>query len=203
VVESEAIPRVDRHVALLGFGDCSREADPIDPLQLRRRDCRFERQVAQVLRNSVVFRRIATIDDLEQATDIVFVPLGTRLRFQRTVITAAKPFLWATMFTYLWTPLPYEQDIETYHLNIAVLDRTGARQARVMIDRQQMHYLGTYSSDRNLPADLVAEARSSEVRAGAIASCRGPHAGAVVHDLLRQLSETVRRLPSDARPPLR
>lgn len=192
VVDAGDIPRSDREVALLGFGDCPADQERATPtLAPRVRDCRFERQVAAVLENSGVFRRVAVVHAAHEATDLVLTPLGSRAEFERRVIPAAKPFLLLTFFTYVWTPLPYERDLETYRLNVAVVDRQGTRLETALVERQYTHTLGSYSADNRPPADLAATLTAAEHRDGRIPTCRGPHAAVAVHALLHRLSETV------------
>lgn len=194
---ANGIAPVDREVALLGFGDCSTTKEPsVSTLQTRRRDCRFEQQVADALARAGIFRRVTTVDSADAATDLVLVPLGSRAEFQRVAIPAAKPFVYLSLFTYVWTPLPYERDTETYHFNIGVLDRNGSRRATVVRDRQYTHTLGTYSEDHTPSADLTAALKPHETASDPLTTCRGPHASEFVHELLTELSRTAQSVPS-------
>lgn len=198
IVDGEDLPRTDREAALLDFGCPAGDTDPEPASQPRKRDCHFERQVAEAIARSGVFRRVSEVDAPHAAADLVLRPQRTRVQFQRQVIPSVKPLLLLSLLTYVWTPLPYERDTETYHLKVAVLDRTGALQAEVVLDREHTHLLGTYSSEHTPPADLVAAIKPHEGTAGSITTCRGPHAGVVVHELLRQLADTVQRLDAPA-----
>jgi hypothetical protein len=192
---ADDIEPTNRDVALLDFGDCTgAEEQTLPTLDPRQRDCRFEQQVAVALARSAIFRRVSTVSTLQEATDLVLVPLGSRAQFDRRAIPAAKPFIYLSLFTYVWTPLPYERDTESYHLNFAILDRSGARQTTVTLDRQYTHSLGTYSADHSPSPELKAAIKPHEVIAGSITTCHGPHASTVVHELLRLLATNVRNL---------
>ena len=195
VTQAQSIAPLGREIALLEFGDCTTpEARSLPTLDPRQRDCRFEQQVADALARSAIFRRVSTVSTPQEAADLVLVPLGSRAQFERRAISAVKPLIFLSLFTYVWTPLPYERDTESYHLNFAILDRSGARQATVTLDREYTHSLGTYSEDHRPPPELKAALKPHEAVAGSITTCRGPHASAVVHELLRQLAETVHNL---------
>ncbi len=119
--------------------------------------------------------------------DIVLVPRRTRVQFTRSAIPVAKPFVVLTFFTYLWTPLPYEVDVETYDFEVEICSPSGETLTDVAWAGEFRHLLGSYSADRNLPDDLVEGLRADAKSLPPESICRGPHAGEAAHQLFLKL----------------
>lgn len=191
-VELQGLPTSDRVVALSDFGDCIEHgAKREDLLEPRERDCRFERQLADVLVQSAMFRAVVRVPQQSADVDLVLSPLRSRVQFRRQVIPAVKPFVVLTLFTYLWTPLPFEVDVESYDLRVAIHDRRGQLLADVTVAREFSHYLSSYSAERTAPADLLTASAPTEREIAPVIVCRGPHAAVVVRELLEKLGATV------------
>jgi hypothetical protein len=138
-----------------------------------------------------MFRRV--VPALQQSADVDFVlsPLRTRVQFRRRVIPAVKPFVVLTFFTYLWTPLPFEVDVESYDLRVAILDPRGLLVSEVALAREFSHDLSAYSEEQTAPADLVASMPLTERELAPIVVCRGPHAGVAARELFQKLGAAV------------
>lgn len=191
-IERDGLPSTNLVVAISDFKDC-----PATPSELETwwqppdRDCRFEQQLAEALATSGMFVRVLQAAAERSQADIVLVPRHTRVRFTRSVIPATKPLVVLTFFSYLWTPLPYEVDVESYDFDVAILSPSGEMLSEVAWAGEFRHVLGSYSADRNLPADL---ANHLEVDAKASPSksvCQGPHAGEAIHQFFLKLGAAV------------
>ena len=195
-VERDGLVSTDLAVHLSGFGGCDEpQIHREQLLEPRDHDCRFERQLRDALSTSGIFRHAASAPlPGGEAADLILSPLRSRVQFRRQVIPAVKPFVVLTFFTYLWTPLPFEMDVESYDLRLAILDRTGRFLSEVSFAQEFSHYLTSYSAERTAPDDLLAELEPTEKTLGPIAVCRGPHAGRAVLELLRRLGIAVRNL---------
>lgn len=194
-VEPDALASTALEVSLSDFADC-----PLQPakreqvLEPQDRDCRFERQLRDALSTSGIFRHAVSAPLQGQEIDFVLSPRRSRVQFRRQVIPAVKPLVVLTLFTYLWTPLPFEEDRESYDLRLAILDRAGRLLSEVGVAEEFSHYLSPYSAERTAPDDLFAELEPTERALGPIVVCRGPHAARAVVDLLRQLGTAVSNL---------
>ena len=185
-VDLGGLPPVDRMVVVSEFGDCLEQGATREQLlQPRERDCRFERQIADALVQSGMFHPASPVP--QQGADLVVSPSRSRVQFRRQVIPGVKPFLVLTLFTYLWTPLPFEVDVESYDLRVAVRDARGALLSEVAVAREFSHRLSSYSAEQTAPGDLVASMAASDRELAPIVVCRGPHAGAVVRELFQKL----------------
>lgn len=194
VVHPDGFPRTDLVVALSDFGVCTDdEANQELPWKARDRDCRFEQQLADALGKSGMFRQVVRTSGKPADVDLVLQPRLSRVQFRREVISWAKPLLVLSFFTYLWSPLPVEFDVESYDLRVAILDPRGELQSEVAVAREFSHVLGTYSAERDAPEALLAQLEVSEKDLGPFSICRGPHSGEAVHELLQKLGAAVMR----------
>ena len=198
VVEPQGLVSSNRVVGLSDVGGC--KAEPVkrdNLLEPRERDCRFERQLVDALAVSGLFRRVARAPLGLAEIDLMLSPRRSRVQFRRQVIRGVKPLVVLTFFTYLWTPLPFEVDVESYDLRVAVLDPAGQLLSEVAVAREFTHYLSAYSAERTAPEDLLAELEPSERALRPIIVCRGPHAGVAVHELLQRLSAAVKGITGE------
>lgn len=201
VVEREGLLPTDRVVALADFGDCEEQhAKREQLLEPRERDCRFEHQLGDALASSGIFRRVDRTPRPGVAVDLILSPRRSRVQFRRQVIPAAKPFAVLSFLTYLWTPLPFETDVESYDLRVAILDPTGKLMAEAAVSREFTHSLNAYSVERTAPEGLLVRMEASERELGPIIVCRGPHAGVAVREILQNLSAAVSSIGTTPRP---
>jgi len=196
VVEPAGLVSTGRVVGLSDFGDCEgrpvRRGQPL--LEPRDRDCRFERQLGEALVTSGMFRRVLREPIQSGEVDLVLSVRRSRVQFRRQVIPGVKPFVVLTFFAYLWTPLPFEADVESYDLRVAIVDPSAQLLSEVAVAREFTHYLSSYSAERAPPDDLLAELESTERELGPIIVCRGPHARDAVRELLQKLGAAVTTL---------
>lgn len=193
VVKPEGLPATNRVVALADFADCAETGAKREQLlEPRERDCRFERQLADALVVSGMFRRVLRAPlQTADVVDLILSPRRTRVQFRRQVIPGVKPFVVLTFFTYLWTPLPFEADVESYDLQMAILDPHGQLLSEVALVREFSHDLSSYSVERTAPEDLLAQLGQTETELAPIVVCRGPHAGVAVRELFQKLGAAV------------
>ena len=195
-VDRDGVASTDLAVALSGFGGCEEhQARREQLLEPQEHDCRFERQLGDVLATSGLFRRAARAPlQGEEDVDLILSPRLSRVQFRREVIPEVKPLVILSFFAYLWTPLPFEMDVESYDLRLAILDRAGQPLSEVSVAQEFGHYLSSYSAERSPPDDLLAQLDPTERELGPIIVCRGPHAHLAVRELLRQLSSAMRSM---------
>lgn len=192
LVKPEGIAATNRIVALSDFGDCTEQGVKREQLlEPRDRDCRFERQLGDAFVSSGMFRRVVRAPLESADVDLILSPRRSRVQFRRQVIPGVKPFVVLTFFTYLWTPLPFEVDAESYDLRVAILDPSGHVLSEVAVAHEFSHSLSSYSAERSAPEDLLAQLGPTERELGPIIVCRGPHAGVAVAELLQKLSVAV------------
>lgn len=198
----QGLPKTGRVAALSDFGDCVEQGATREQLlEPRDRDCRFERQLAGALVQSGLFRRVMRAPRQGEAVDLILSPRRSRVQFRRQVISAVKPLVVLTLFTYLWTPLPFEVDVESYDLGIAIRDSRGRLLLEVAVAREFSHRLSPYSEERTPPADLVAAMAPAERELGPLIVCRGPHSAVVVRQLLERIAAAVMNLAAVTQPP--
>lgn len=190
-VDSDGLVRSDRSVALMDFGDCLQPGEKKNLLAARPRDCRFEGQLADALETSRMFRHVTPAQPPNDGIDFILVPRLSKVHFRRQMIPIVKPLVVLTLLTYVWTPLPFEVDVERYELRMAILGQDGNLLDEVAVDREFTHYLSSYSADRWAPADLLSDMDPNEPAVGGISVCEGPHARIAAHALLQQLGEAV------------
>ncbi len=188
-----AAPATTRTVLLRDFGVCEEPRGTREQLlEPRNRDCRFERQLAEALDRSGVFPRLNRSAPSSGEFAFAVEPRRSRVAFHRRVIPGVKPLLVLTLFTYLWTPLPFEVDEESYDLRVAILDPRGHLLSEVAVARAFTHHLSAYSPERNAPADLLAALEPTERDLAPVVVCRGPHAHLAVAELIQQVAVALR-----------
>lgn len=189
-VDQGSLPSTKLVVAVDGLGNCPL---PIAEhyFEPQERDCRFERQLVEALRMSGMFAQVMEQSSEAADADILLVPVRSRVQYTRSVIPAAKPFLVLSFFTYLWTPFPYEVDVESYDLAVLLRLPGGETLASVAWSGEFRHYLGAYSDEHRLPDDVSAELSSAATTFGHYGVCRGPHSSEAARELFRRIGAAV------------
>jgi len=193
-------PATDRTVILANFGVCEDSRGRREQfLEPRDRDCRFERQLADAMGASGLFPRMVRSAPQSGENAVTIEPRRSRAAFRRQMIAGVKPIVVLTLFTYLWTPLPLEVDVESYHLRLAILGPRGQSLSEVAVDREFKHYLSAYSAERGAPEDLLAAMEPAERDVAPVIVCRGPHAHLAAQELIQQLGVALRTLDAGGR----
>jgi hypothetical protein len=193
-------PATGHSVRLADFGACEElQGTREQLLEPHDRDCRFERQLGEALDRSGILPRADRPALPTGESTLTVEPRRVRVAFQRQVIPGVKPLLVLTLFTYLWTPLPFEVDEESYDLRLAIVDSHGQLISEVAVVRTFSHRLSAYSPERTPPPELLASLRPAERDLAPVVVCRGPHAHLAVAELIQQLAGALQR--SETREP--